>query len=31
VLATRRRAPATLDVRMKATDNTEHFVLDVES
>jgi hypothetical protein len=30
-LATRRRAPATADVRMKATDNTEHFILDAAS
>jgi hypothetical protein len=30
-LATRRRAPTTLDVRVKATDNTEHFILDTAS
>jgi hypothetical protein len=27
-LTTRRRAPETLDVRVKATNNTEHFILD---
>ena len=26
-LARRRRAPETLDVKVKATDNTEHFIL----
>jgi hypothetical protein len=30
-LATRRRAPATVDIRVKATDNTEHFILDAAS
>ena len=30
-LARRRRAPETLDVKVKATDNTEHFILDAAS
>ena len=30
-LATRRRAATTLDVRVKVTDNTEHFILDATS
>jgi len=30
-LARRRRTPETLDVTVKATDNTEHFILDEAS
>jgi hypothetical protein len=30
-LARRRRTPEMLDVKVKATDNTEHFILDAAS
>jgi len=30
-LARRRNTPETLDVKVKATDNTEHFILDAAS